>query len=50
MEKKINVPFCNVESLDFSNFMKFGLKRLDTFPILESNNFQVKPDNFTRKS
>jgi len=44
MEKKDNCPFCFIGSYPFPHFEKFGRARLDTFPILETDNFQVKPD------
>jgi diadenosine tetraphosphate (Ap4A) HIT family hydrolase len=44
MEKKDKCPLCYVGSYPFPHFESFGRQRLDTFSILESDNFQVKPD------
>lgn len=44
MEKKDNCSFCFIGSSYFDHFRRFGRERLDTFPILESAHFQVKPD------
>jgi len=44
MEKKDKCSFCYVGSYPFPHFKDFGRARLDIFPILESDNFLVKPD------
>jgi len=44
MEKKDKCPLCYVGSYPFPHFERFGRQRLDTFSILESDNFKVKPD------
>jgi len=44
MEKKDNCRFCFSKSYTFPHFERFGRGSLDTFTILESDNFLVKPD------
>jgi diadenosine tetraphosphate (Ap4A) HIT family hydrolase len=46
MEKKDNCRFCNIgiDDNQFGYFERYGRSILHKFPILESDNFQVKPD------